>query len=78
MVPGGLANPLVRRLGILSADRVPNEVLLHPDASVAWKLSGVVHPQLMSEGIGEWLGVISRAMEANIDRLESLPKDGEY
>ncbi|NNM29785.1 MAG: hypothetical protein HKO57_09690 [Akkermansiaceae bacterium] len=69
-VPGGLGNPLVRRLGILSADRVPNVVLLCPDGSVAWKLSGLVHPQVRSEGIGETLHVISRAMKTNIDRFE--------
>jgi hypothetical protein len=69
-VPGGLGNPLVRRLGILSADRVPNIVLLRPDASIAWKLSGIVHPQVRSEGIGELIHVISRAMEANIERYE--------
>lgn len=70
LVSGGLANPLVRRLGILSADRVPNCVLLRPDASIAWKLSGLVHPQVRSEGINETLNVISRAMKARIDAYE--------
>ena len=31
MVPGGLKNPLVRQLGILSADRIPNVFLLRRD-----------------------------------------------
>lgn len=70
MVPGGLGNPLVRRLGILSADRVPNIVLLRPDGTIAWKLSGIVHPQLRSEGINETLYVISRAMKAHIHAYE--------
>lgn len=70
MVPGGLGNSLVRRLGILSADRVPNILLLRPDGTIAWKLSGIVHPQVRSEGIGETLHVISRAMKAHINAYE--------
>lgn len=69
-LPGGLSNPLVRRLGILSADRVPNIVLLRPDGTIVWKLSGLVHPQVRSEGLGETLGVISRALKTQIDRYE--------
>ena len=70
MVSGGLANPLVRRLGILSADRVPNIVLLRPDGTILWTLSGIVHPQVRSEGIGETLHVIGRAMKSHIDAYE--------
>ncbi len=70
MVPGGLTNPLVRRLGILSADRVPNIVLLRPDGTILWTLSGIVHPQVRSEGIGETLHVIGRAMKSHIDAYE--------
>ncbi|MFT5856735.1 MAG: hypothetical protein ACI8XO_003989 [Verrucomicrobiales bacterium] len=39
-----------------------------PDGTIAWKLSGVLHPQLKSEGTGEILSVISRAMKSNIDQ----------
>ncbi len=70
MVPGGLKNPLVRRLGILWADRVPNIVLLRPDGTIAWTISGIVHPQLKSEGVGELGYVIELAMKANIDVYE--------
>ena len=70
LVPEGLRNPLVRRLGILSADRVPNILLLRSDGTIAWRLSGIVHPQLRSEGVGELLHVITRAMKANISALE--------
>ena len=69
-VPSGLTNLLVRRLGVLSADRVPNIVLLRPDGTIVWKLSGLVHPQVRSEGVGETLGVISRALKTQIDRYE--------
>ncbi len=83
MVPGGITNPLVRRLGILSADRVPNVILLRPDGTILWKLSGLVHPQVRSEGVGETLHVISRAMKHNIDRYEiersiAVLEQGDY
>jgi len=44
MMPGGLSNPLVQRLGILSADRAPNVVLLRPDGTIAWTMSGLTFP----------------------------------
>ena len=67
--PAEFAILLVRRLGVLSADRVPNIVLLRPDGTIVWKLSGIVHPQLRAEG-GETLHVISRALKTQIDRYE--------
>ena len=41
IVPGGLANPMVRRLGVLSADRIPNVFLLRRDGSMVWHASGL-------------------------------------
>ena len=43
LVPGGLANPMVQQLGILSADRLPNVFLLQRDGTVAWSCSGLVY-----------------------------------
>ena len=43
MVPGGLNNPMVRQLGILSADRVANVFLLRRDGTVAWRASGLAY-----------------------------------
>ena len=41
MVPGGIQNPIVRKLGILAEDSRPNLVLLRPDGSIAITLSGL-------------------------------------
>ncbi|MGB0325942.1 MAG: hypothetical protein ACPGJR_00280 [Akkermansiaceae bacterium] len=41
IVPGGLANPMVRRLGVLSADRIPNVFLLRREGSIVWHASGL-------------------------------------
>jgi len=70
IVPGGLTNPLVRRLGILSADRVPNIALVRPDGTIVWTLSGIVHPQVRSEGEGEWQHGIYFGIKSNIERYE--------
>jgi len=43
MLPGGLKNPLVRKLGILSADRMPNLLLFRPDGTLAWAISGLTY-----------------------------------
>jgi len=68
MVPGGLKNPIVRQLGIVSADRTPHIFLLRPDGTVAWSLSGIIHPQHKSEGLGEFMNTVSRAMKLNIEQ----------
>jgi hypothetical protein len=43
MVPGGLKNPMVRQLGVLSSDRIPNVFLLRRDGTVAWHTSGFTY-----------------------------------
>ena len=40
VVPGGLDNPMVRRLGILSADKIPNVYIIRRDGTIAWHTSG--------------------------------------
>lgn len=79
MLPGGLRNPAVRKLGILSADRIPNLVLLRPDGTVAWTLSGLQYRTFRSDpGYAT-----TRAIENNIEKVrcdagfESLEK-GEF
>jgi len=43
IVPGGTANPMVHKLGILSEDEKTNSVLLRNDGSIAVALSGFMH-----------------------------------
>jgi tetratricopeptide (TPR) repeat protein len=70
LVPGGLSHPVVRKFGILSADRVPNFLLLKPDGTLAWKLSGIVHPQVRAEGEGELVGIVEQSLKWNILKLD--------
>lgn len=57
MVPGGLSNPLVQQLGILSADRVPNVYLLRRDGTVAWHTSGFVYKSDFGYPFAIWLAM---------------------
>jgi len=41
LVPGGMQNPIVKKLGILAEESKPNLVLLRPDGSIAAALSGL-------------------------------------
>lgn len=49
MLPGGLANPIVNRLGLLSADRSANVMLIRRDGTVAWRKHGLPY-QMMGAG----------------------------
>ncbi|MBT7959970.1 MAG: hypothetical protein HN759_11630 [Akkermansiaceae bacterium] len=41
IVPGGLTNPMVRQLGVVSADRIPNVFLIRRDGAIVWHASGL-------------------------------------
>jgi hypothetical protein len=63
IVPGGLVNPMVRRLGVLLADRVPNVFLLRRDGSIAWHTSGLPY-----EDSSEFVSLL--AMKVHIEVCE--------
>lgn len=66
LLPNGLANPLVQRLGILSADRIPNLCLLRPDGTIAWSISG-----LRYHAFGDLGHAMSLAITSNIEKVRS-------
>jgi hypothetical protein len=57
MVPGGLANPMVRQLGILSADRIPNVYLLRRDGTIQWQTSGLRFKAEFGQDFGIYLAM---------------------
>ncbi|MFZ9937330.1 MAG: hypothetical protein ACO3JG_09770 [Luteolibacter sp.] len=65
MVPGGLSNPMVRRLGILSADRIPNPFLLRRDGTIAWDARGLEY-----KGDGGTQFTMLLAMKVQIEACE--------
>ncbi|MDP6546073.1 MAG: hypothetical protein QGH60_18995 [Phycisphaerae bacterium] len=66
IVPGGLANPMVRRLGILSADRDANIFLLRRDGSIAWRASGLPHADSVA-----WVGLLATKVHIEICEVET-------
>ena len=66
IVPGGLANPMVRRLGILLADRIPNVFLLRRDGSIAWHASGLPY-----EDSAEWVALMATKVHIEICEVET-------
>ncbi|MDT8391219.1 MAG: hypothetical protein RRC34_12000 [Lentisphaeria bacterium] len=66
-LPDGLDNPLARRLGILSADQVPNAFLLRPDGTIAWSVSGLTYKAFSSHP-GYAIGA---AIGNNIEKVRS-------
>jgi hypothetical protein len=74
MVPGGLANPMVRRLGVLSADRTANIFLIRRDGSIAWQATGVPHVDA-----GEYASMLASKVQIEVCELEhayqALEKD---
>ena len=65
MVQGGLANPMVRRLGILSADLTPNFFLIRRDGSIAWQATGVPHVDA-----GEFASMLASKVQIEVCELE--------
>jgi hypothetical protein len=79
MVPGGLGNPLVRRLGILSSDRIPNPFLLHGDGAIVWWISGLSYTVARTP----MEGAVSMAIGINVEKVRAdrmfLPlEQGDY
>ena len=65
LVPGGLQNPLVQKLDILSADRIPNTFLIRRNGTVAWSARGLVYA-----GMAGQILRMNTALLCNIARLE--------
>ena len=78
MVPGGLKNPMMRRLGILSADRVANVFLLRRDGTIAWKSSGLKFKGSFSHVFSVYLAMAVQIEVIEITRAYKALQRGEY
>lgn len=76
IVPGGLTNPMVRQLGVLSADRVPNVLLLRRDGSIVWQASGL--PYADSEKFVNMLASKVRIETCEIQTAYEALKKGDF
>jgi len=78
MVPDGLANPMVRRLGILSADRVPNVFLLRRDGTIAWQVSGLRYKAEYSHEYSVYLAMKVHAEMCETERAYRALKQRDF
>lgn len=79
ILPDGLTNPLVRKLGILSADRIPNLLLLRRDGTIAWTLSGLEYQAFRySEGYAVELAIRNNIEKVRSDAGVEALEDGDY
>ena len=78
MLPGGVKNPFLQKLGILEADRVPNLLLLRPDGTIAWFISGLGYKAYRGPGPGMTRAIGSNIAKIRVDfAFEALEK-GEF
>jgi len=78
MVPGGLKNPLVRQLGILSADRIANIFLLRRDGTIAWQTTGLKHQFSFSHEFSAFLGMTVHIELCDIALAYQALEEGDY
>jgi len=78
MVPGGLKNPLVRQLGILSADCIANIFLLRRDGTIAWHTTGLKHQFAFSHGYSAYLGMTVQIELCDIALAYKALEEGAY
>jgi len=78
MVPGGLANPMVNRLGVLSADRMPNVFLLRRDGTVAWWTSGLVWKAEFGYPFAVLLGMKVHIEVCEVETAYKALEKGDY
>ncbi len=80
MVPGGIENVLVQRLGIMAEDKSLNAVVLRPDGSIATVISGLTSRHSNGGGpaiqnVIEWhddRAVIAALEQGNVEQAQRL------
>ncbi|MBT3297193.1 MAG: hypothetical protein HN383_18150 [Verrucomicrobia bacterium] len=78
LVPGGLANPMVRQLGVYSADRLPNVFLLRRDGSIAWRASGLWYKNEYGFPWANCLGMKFQVEVCEVEHAYRALEDGDY
>jgi hypothetical protein len=78
MVPGGLNNPLVRQLGILSADHIANVFLLRRDGTIAWQTTGLRQKFEFSHRFSAFLGMTVHIEQCDIALAYKALEQGDY
>jgi len=78
MVPGGLKNSMVRRLGIFSADKIPNIFLLRRDGTVAWDSSSLRYKNEFGFPFAILLGLKVQTEVCEVETAYAALTKGDY
>jgi hypothetical protein len=78
LVPGGLDNPMVRQLGVYSADRLPNVFLLRRDGSIAWRASGLWYKDEYGFPWANYLGMKFQVEVCELEHAYRALENGDY
>ncbi len=78
MAPGGLSNPVVNKLGILSADTIPNVFLLRRNGTIAWHSTGLKYKCAFSHGFSVYQGMILQTELCDIALAYDYLEKGKY
>ncbi len=77
LVPGGLENPMVNRLGLLSADKFPNVFLLRRDGTVAWWATGMPYREFARAWVHH-LGMKVHIEQCDLEYGYGLLEKGDF
>lgn len=78
LLPGGLNNPVVKKLGIYSADIMANPFLLRRDNSVAWHARGFKYNADYSSLYSKYLAIMCHTEAAETQSAVKALKAGQY
>ena len=78
LVPGGLANRMVRQLGVYSADRLPNVLLLRRDGTIAWRASGLWYKNEYGFPFANYLGMKVQVEVCDLEHAYRALEKGDY
>ena len=78
MVPDGIKNPVVRQLGIVSADKIANTFLLRRDGTIAWQTTGLKHQFSFSHEFSAYLGLTVHIELCDIALAYKALEKGDY
>lgn len=78
MVPGGLSHPLVRKIGVVSADRIGNIYLLRGDGSTVWHTTGLRNKFVFGNEFSAYLGMSVQIEICDITRAYKALEQGDF
>ncbi len=77
-VPDGIKNPVIRQLGVVSADHIANIFLLRRNGTIAWQTTGLKHQFSFSHEFSAYLGLTVHIELCDITLAYQALAQGDY